>query len=85
MRLTRTRIAELLERHGVEPSRALGQNFLCDPDLVDKIVRLSDVEAGDHVADFADGGLEPPEERRRVFPVARGELARAVAIVGLAA
>ncbi len=55
MRLTRTRIAELLERHDLEPSRALGQNFLCDPDLVDKIVRLAGVEPGDRVVEIGPG------------------------------
>jgi 16S rRNA (adenine1518-N6/adenine1519-N6)-dimethyltransferase len=54
-RLTRTRVRDLLERHGLEPSRALGQNFLCDPGTVDKIVRLSRVVQGTPVVEIGPG------------------------------
>ncbi|MFT7599536.1 MAG: 16S rRNA (adenine1518-N6/adenine1519-N6)-dimethyltransferase [Acidimicrobiales bacterium] len=55
MRLTRTNVRELLDRHGLQPSRALGQNFLCDPNTIDKIVRLAGVEAGDRVIEIGPG------------------------------
>jgi 16S rRNA (adenine1518-N6/adenine1519-N6)-dimethyltransferase len=48
-------VGELIERHGLEPSRALGQNFLCEPGMVDKIVRLSGVSAGDNVIEIGPG------------------------------
>ncbi len=54
-RLTRPMIGELIERYGLEPSRALGQNFLCEPGMVDKIVRLSGVEPGDNVIEIGPG------------------------------
>lgn len=54
-RLTRTAIVELLDRHGLEPSRALGQNFLCDPGTIDKIVRLAGVTATSHVVEIGPG------------------------------
>ena len=54
-RLTRTIIKEVLERHGLDPSRALGQNFLCDPAMVDKIVRLAGVGPGDRVVEIGPG------------------------------
>lgn len=54
-RLTRTAIVELLDRHGLEPSRALGQNFLCDPGTIDKIVRLSGITAESHVIEIGPG------------------------------
>lgn len=54
-RLTRTTVVELLERHGLEPSRALGQNFLCDPGTIDKIVRLAGVTADSHVVEIGPG------------------------------
>jgi 16S rRNA (adenine1518-N6/adenine1519-N6)-dimethyltransferase len=54
-RLTRPMIGELIERYGLEPSRALGQNFLCEPGMVDKIVRLSGVTAGDNVIEIGPG------------------------------
>jgi len=53
--LTRNRIRELLERHELAPSRALGQNFLCDAGMVDKIVRLAEVRPGDHVVEIGAG------------------------------
>ena len=53
--LSRTRIRDLLERHGLSPSRALGQNFLCDGGTVDKIVRLAGVGPGDHVVEIGPG------------------------------
>jgi 16S rRNA (adenine1518-N6/adenine1519-N6)-dimethyltransferase len=48
-------IVELIERHGLRPSRALGQNFLCEPGTVDKIVRLAGVAAGDRVIEIGPG------------------------------
>jgi len=48
-------IGELLARHGLEPSRALGQNFVTDPNTIDKIVRVAGVEAGDRVVEVGPG------------------------------
>lgn len=53
--LTRRLANELLERHGVRPSRALGQNFVVDPNTVRRIVRLAGVEPGDHVVEVGAG------------------------------
>ncbi|MDH3683592.1 MAG: 16S rRNA (adenine(1518)-N(6)/adenine(1519)-N(6))-dimethyltransferase RsmA [Acidimicrobiia bacterium] len=53
--LTRRRVRDLLERHGLAPSRALGQNFLCDPNTVDKIGRLAGVGPGDRVIEIGAG------------------------------
>ena len=44
-----TVIRALLDEHGLDPSRALGQNFVADANTVRKIVRLA-VEAGQEVA-----------------------------------
>ncbi len=55
MALSRTRINDLLERHDLAPSRALGQNFLCDGQMIDKIVRLAGVTAGDRVVEIGPG------------------------------
>ncbi|MEM7273642.1 MAG: 16S rRNA (adenine(1518)-N(6)/adenine(1519)-N(6))-dimethyltransferase RsmA [Actinomycetota bacterium] len=55
MYLTRTRVRELLQRHDLAPSRALGQNFLCDGPMIDKIVRLSGVGPGDPVIEIGPG------------------------------
>jgi 16S rRNA (adenine1518-N6/adenine1519-N6)-dimethyltransferase len=53
--LTRRQITELLDRHGLSPSRALGQNFVADPNTVRRIVRLAEVSAGDAVVEIGPG------------------------------
>ena len=53
--LTPAAIRDLLDAHGCSPSRALGQNFLADPNLADKIVRLADVAPGDPVLEIGPG------------------------------
>ncbi|MFV0260345.1 MAG: 16S rRNA (adenine(1518)-N(6)/adenine(1519)-N(6))-dimethyltransferase RsmA [Acidimicrobiales bacterium] len=53
--LSRTQVHDLLERHNLAPSRALGQNFLCDPGTVDKIVRLAGIQPGDRVVEIGAG------------------------------
>ena len=53
--LTRSEVVDLLARHGLAPSRALGQNFLVDPNTVRKIVRLARVGPGDPVVEIGAG------------------------------
>jgi len=53
--LTPTQARELLDRHGLAPSRALGQNFVVDPNTVRRIARLADVGPGDHVVEVGAG------------------------------
>jgi 16S rRNA (adenine1518-N6/adenine1519-N6)-dimethyltransferase len=53
--ITRREAAELLGRHGVRPSRALGQNFVVDPNTVRRIARLANVGTGDHVVEIGAG------------------------------
>ena len=55
MALSRNEIRDLLERHDLGPSRALGQNFLCDQGMVDKIVRLSRVDPTSNVLEIGPG------------------------------
>lgn len=51
----RGRLAELLERYGLRPSRALGQNFLVDPNTAERIVRLAGVRPGQRVLEIGAG------------------------------
>jgi 16S rRNA (adenine1518-N6/adenine1519-N6)-dimethyltransferase len=53
--LTPATIGELVERHGVRRSKALGQHFLADPNTAARIVRLAGVEAGDAVLEIGPG------------------------------
>jgi 16S rRNA (adenine1518-N6/adenine1519-N6)-dimethyltransferase len=52
---TRRRLEALLAEHGVTPSRALGQNFVVDPNTVRRIARLAEVGPGDHVVEVGAG------------------------------
>ena len=53
--LTKRAVADLLTRHGIRPSRALGQNFVVDPNTVRRIARLAGVGPGDRVVEIGAG------------------------------
>lgn len=44
-----------MARHGLHPSRALGQNFVIDPNTVRRIARLADIGPGDRVVEIGAG------------------------------
>jgi 16S rRNA (adenine1518-N6/adenine1519-N6)-dimethyltransferase len=52
---TRTELRALLDEHGLTPSRALGQNFVVDPNTVRRIARLADVGEGELVLEIGAG------------------------------
>ena len=52
---TPTSLRALLAAHGLEPSRALGQNFVADPNTVRRIVRLADLAPGTRVVEIGAG------------------------------
>lgn len=45
----------LLEGRGLRPNKALGQNFLTDPNIVLKIIRLAGLEGGEPVVEIGPG------------------------------
>jgi 16S rRNA (adenine1518-N6/adenine1519-N6)-dimethyltransferase len=53
--ITRRQAQELLDRHGVRPSRALGQNFVVDPNTVRRVVRMAGIQPGDRVVEVGAG------------------------------
>ncbi len=53
--MTPSEISEILARHGVRPSKALGQNFLADPNTARRIVRLAELQPGEHVVEVGPG------------------------------
>lgn len=55
MTLSRRQVADLLDKHGLRPSRALGQNFVADPNTVRRIAKLAAVGPGDHVVEVGPG------------------------------
>ena len=46
---------ELLDRHGIHPKRALGQNFLHDPGALNKIVAAADLAPEETVLEIGAG------------------------------
>jgi 16S rRNA (adenine1518-N6/adenine1519-N6)-dimethyltransferase len=53
--LSRRELVALLEENGLAPSRALGQNFVVDPNTVRRIARLAEVGPGDRVVEIGAG------------------------------
>jgi len=48
-------VRRLLDRYGLAPSRARGQNFVVDPNTVRRIARLAEVGPGDRVVEIGAG------------------------------
>ena len=55
MRLTPTATRDLMQRHGIRPTKQLGQHFLIDPNIVEKIVRAIGGEPGSPVLEIGAG------------------------------
>ena len=55
MTLSGADIAQLLAAHGLRPRRALGQNFVADPNTVRRIARLAEVGPGSRVLEIGAG------------------------------
>lgn len=47
--------ANLLREHGLRPNKKLGQNFLQDPDILNKIVSIAGVDENDTVLEIGPG------------------------------
>ena len=45
----------LLDSHDLLPKKSLGQNFMHDPNMLDKVVRAADIQAGDSVVEVGAG------------------------------
>jgi 16S rRNA (adenine1518-N6/adenine1519-N6)-dimethyltransferase len=76
------RLRELLNENGVRPSKALGQNFVIDPNTIRKMVDVAGVTPGDSVLEIGAGagsltlglvaagaGVTAMELDRRLLPV----------------
>jgi 16S rRNA (adenine1518-N6/adenine1519-N6)-dimethyltransferase len=77
-------VLALMAEHDIRPSRALGQNFVVDPNTVRRIARLAAVGPGDRVVEIGAGlgsltlalretgaGVTAVEVDRRLLPVLR--------------
>jgi len=52
---SRKHIVELLDAHGIRPSKALGQNYVADANTVRRIARMAEIAEGDHVVEVGAG------------------------------
>lgn len=55
MKTGKRHVISLLNELGIRPSKRLGQNFLVDPNLIGKMVRLGDVATGTQVLEIGAG------------------------------
>ncbi len=55
MTLTAAEVRRLLREREIRPAKALGQNFVADPNTVRRVVRLAGVEPGDRVVEIGPG------------------------------
>ncbi len=80
--LTPASVQSLLAEHDVRPSRALGQNFLADPNTARRIARLAGVGPGDGVLEIGPGlgslTLAPLEQGARNVALAPARRVAAV-------
>jgi 16S rRNA (adenine1518-N6/adenine1519-N6)-dimethyltransferase len=53
--LTPSRVRELLARHGLRPSKRLGQHYLADPNTARKVARLAGIQPGETVLEVGPG------------------------------
>jgi len=53
--LTRAEVQRLLDDNGLRPSRALGQNFVIDPNTTRRIARLAELQPGQPVLEVGAG------------------------------
>ena len=77
-------VVSVLRRHGIQPSKGLGQNFLIDERILDRILEASDVQAEDVVLEVGPGiGLLTRRLAERASQVVAVELDRKmVAVLG---
>ncbi|MGH9029418.1 MAG: 16S rRNA (adenine(1518)-N(6)/adenine(1519)-N(6))-dimethyltransferase RsmA [Acidimicrobiales bacterium] len=87
MTLSRGEVLELLDSHGLRPSRALGQNFVVDPNTLRRVARLAELEPGQPVVEIgaglgalsielarAGGNVVAMEVDRRLLPLLRSQV-----------
>jgi 16S rRNA (adenine1518-N6/adenine1519-N6)-dimethyltransferase len=48
-------VRDLARRHGIRPSKSLGQNFVMDPNTVRRVVRLAKIDSDDRVLEVGAG------------------------------
>lgn len=74
-----SQVSALLRRHSIRPNRRLGQHFLIDRNILEKVVRAAELASGDRVLEVGPGlGTLTRELARRAELVVAVELDRAL-------
>ena len=55
MTLPPLNIPQLLQKHHLKPKKHLGQNFLIDPNALDRVMRIAQINAKDEVLEIGSG------------------------------
>ena len=55
MTLTRTEALALIKKHGINPKKSLGQNFVVEPNSIRQIVGIAEIEPNDFVLEVGPG------------------------------
>ena len=55
MTLTRTEALALIKKHGINPKKSLGQNFVVEPNSIRQIVGIAEIEPDDFVLEVGPG------------------------------
>jgi 16S rRNA (adenine1518-N6/adenine1519-N6)-dimethyltransferase len=86
--LTATTVRGLARRYGIRPSKALGQNFVVDPNTIRRVVRLAGVGHDDDVLEVGAGlgtltlGLAAASRRVLAVEIDRAVLPALAEVVG---
>ena len=48
-------VKELLQKHNISPKKSLGQNFLIDQNVLNKVVEAVQIEKGDKILEIGAG------------------------------
>lgn len=48
-------LKSMMEKHGLRPSKSLGQNFVIDPNTILKIIRAANIEKGEQILEIGAG------------------------------
>jgi len=50
-----TNLKKLLKEHNIEPNKRLGQNFLIDNNIVEKLIKNADISKDDIILEIGSG------------------------------
>lgn len=71
--MTKTEIKNILEKYGLRPNKRMGQSFLIDKNILDKIIQTADISKDDTILEIGSGlgnlTQKLAEEARKVITI----------------